>query len=77
MVSWLDAKINAPAAPAPAVAAPVTTPVTTPVAEPVAEIEAPARVGIAPQRLIATLEPAVPGDAAGTDIAGARFLITG
>ncbi|GGQ41565.1 polyketide synthase [Couchioplanes caeruleus subsp. azureus] len=79
MVSWLDEKINAPAAPVTAASGPVAAePVAAgPVAAGPAADEAPARVGIAPQRLIATLEPAVPGEAAGTDLAGARFLITG
>ncbi|MFI5493026.1 SDR family NAD(P)-dependent oxidoreductase [Actinoplanes sp. NPDC051859] len=88
MVGWLDAKINAPAA---GLTAPVAAPAVASVAEsagatvsvgaavqagPVAEIEAPARVGIAPQRLISRLEPATAAGT-GTDLAGARFLITG
>ena len=66
MVGWLDTKINATAAPTQVVAALEVR------AE---ESEAPPRLGIAPQRLIAQLEPAV-ADRAGADLAGARFLIT-
>ncbi|WP_199510502.1 type I polyketide synthase [Nucisporomicrobium flavum] len=68
MVGWLDTKINASAAPAQAVAALEVR------AE---ESEAPPRLGIAPQRLVARLEPATPAGTAGADLTGSRFLITG
>ncbi|MEV4636169.1 SDR family NAD(P)-dependent oxidoreductase [Actinoplanes sp. NPDC049548] len=67
MVSWLDSKINASAAPV----------VAAPQASAPENEEPPARVGIAPQRLVARLEAAVPAGDAGPDLAGARFLVTG
>ncbi|BCJ53953.1 polyketide synthase [Actinoplanes sp. NBRC 14428] len=68
MVAWLDTRINAAPAAAPAVAALEVR------AE---ESEAPPRVGIAPQRLIARLESVAPAETPGPGLAGARFLITG
>ncbi|MEV6597417.1 SDR family NAD(P)-dependent oxidoreductase [Actinoplanes sp. NPDC051346] len=73
MVTWLDTKINAPAAPASAAPAPAVA-----VGAPeVRALEAPPRAGIAPQRLVSRLQPAPPAEADGTGLADTRFLITG